>query len=270
VCLSGGLTHGSSYAQNARLPAKRESRCLSHGVSHRVPTLSLPQSPRPAPHILSSRHHGLAPPSVEALDHIQDRDGAQKATGLGEELDLGLARRRAGQRCRRPRAAPTSALATWCCVVTIFGQPKLALVAVSGESRMTPPSVTGETHAPTQHVHAVPGESRMTRSSTYTRNHRRVVGGYRSAVPLLAQPSHPCVNTAGVGVSLSHGALRSLPALWLPLLVGFACGVQFYPGAHPCFNWHHVRRELDRTRRLGSTGIVRAGGSNHSRRTHQG
>ena len=170
MCLSGGLTHGSSYAQNARLPAKRESRCLSHGVSHRVPTLSLPQSPRPAPHILSSRHHGLAPPSVEALDHIQDRDGVQKATGLGEELDLGLARRRAGQRCRRPRAAPTSALATWCCVVTIFGQPKLALVAVSGESRMTPPSVTGETHAPTQHVHTVPGESRMPRSSTFTRN----------------------------------------------------------------------------------------------------
>ena len=154
MCLSGGLTHGSSCAQNARLPAKRESRCLSHGVSHRVPTLSLPQSPRPAPHILSSRHHGLAPPSVEALDHIQDRDGAQKATGLGEELDLGLARRRAGQRCRRPRAAPTSALATWCCVVTIFGQPKLALVAVSGESRMTPPSVHGE--------------SRMPQPSTYT------------------------------------------------------------------------------------------------------
>jgi hypothetical protein len=128
----------------------------------------------------------------------------------------------------------------------------------------------GVTHASTQHVHAVPGESRMTRSSTYTRNHRRVVGGYRSAVPLPAQPSHQCVNTAGVGVSLSHGALRSLPALWLPLLVGFACGVQFYPGAHPCFNWHHVRRELDRTRRLGSTGIVRAGGTNHSRRTHQG
>ena len=165
---------------------------------------------------------------------------------------------------RPPRVPPAR------CVVTIFGQPKLALVAVSGESRMTPPSVTGETHAPTQHVHTVPGESRMSRSSTYTRNHRRVVGGYRSAVPLLAQPSHPCVNTAGVGVSLSHGALRSLPALWLPLLVGFACGVQFYPGAHPCFNWHHVRLELDRTRRLGSTGIVRAGGSNHSRRTHQG
>ena len=135
---------------------------------------------------------------------------------------------------RPPRSPPAR------CVVTIFGQPKLALVALSEESRTTLPSVHRET--------------RTTRPSTYTRAWRvahdsiqhlhtdtSTCGGWLpKAVPLPAPPSHQCVNTAGVGVSLSHGALRSLPALSCmgshseldpaSLLVGFACGVLSSPG----------------------------------------
>ena len=46
------------------------------------------------------------------------------------------------------------------------------------------------------------------------------------AVLLRAPPSRQYVNTAGVGVTLSHGASRSLPALSCPCVRCSACGVQ--------------------------------------------
>ena len=97
------------------------------------------------------------------------------------------------------------------------------------------------THASIQHVHT---------------DLSRCGGWLQKAVPLPAQSSHLCVNQQVWRFALTRRLALSARTLVAPACrLCMWCAVQ--SGSGTPAHWHHVRRELDRTRRLGPTRPIR-------------